>query len=94
MAFENVSAKIDNRFGLLNIAQLQGKSDGGLISLPGTLDARKGEPRAVFHPRLEGVEIGTILKAFDYPIAREIFPARILTPRRFVTAGKGRPMSK
>ena len=69
MAFENVSAKIDNRFGLLNIAQLQGKSDGGLISLPGTLDARKGEPRAVFHPRLEGVEIGTILKAFDYPIA-------------------------
>ncbi len=69
MAFENVSAKIDNRFGLLSIAQLQGKSDGGLISLPGTLDARKGEPRAVFHPRLEGVEIGTILKAFDYPIA-------------------------
>ncbi|EJG2167428.1 outer membrane assembly protein AsmA [Citrobacter freundii 47N] len=69
MAFENVSAKIDNRFGLLNIVQLQGKSDGGLISLPGTLDARKGEPRAVFHPRLEGVEIGTILKAFDYPIA-------------------------
>ncbi len=69
MAFENVSAKIDNRFGLLNIAELQGKSDGGLISLPGTLDARKGEPRAVFHPRLEGVEIGTILKAFDYPIA-------------------------
>ncbi|EJT4818158.1 outer membrane assembly protein AsmA [Citrobacter freundii] len=69
MAFENVSAKIDNRFGLLNIAQLQGKSDGGLISLPGTLDARKGEPRAVFHPRMEGVEIGTILKAFDYPIA-------------------------
>ncbi len=69
MAFENVSAKIDNRFGLLNIAQLQGKSDGGLISLPGTLDARKGEPRAVFHPRLEGVEISTILKAFDYPIA-------------------------
>ena len=69
MAFENVSAKIDNRLGLLNIAQLQGKSDGGLISLPGTLDARKGEPRAVFHPRLEGVEIGTILKAFDYPIA-------------------------
>ncbi|ATX03664.1 outer membrane assembly protein AsmA [Citrobacter europaeus] len=69
MAFDNVSAKIDNQFGLLNVAQLQGKSDGGLVSLPGTLDARKGQPRAVFHPRLEGVEIGTILKAFDYPIA-------------------------
>lgn len=69
MAFDNVSAKIDNQFGLLNVAQLQGKSDGGQVSLPGTLDARKGQPRAVFHPRLEGVEIGTILKAFDYPIA-------------------------
>lgn len=69
MAFDNVSAKIDNQFGLLNVAQLHGKSDGGLVSLPGTLDARKGQPRAVFHPRLDGVEIGTILKAFDYPIA-------------------------
>ncbi len=69
MAFENVSAKIANQSGLLNITELQGKSDGGLISLPGTLDARKSQPRAVFHPRLEGVEIGTILKAFNYPIA-------------------------
>jgi AsmA protein len=69
MAFENVSAKIDNQFGLLNVAQLEGKSDGGRVSLPGTLDARKNAPRAVFHPRLEGVEIGTILKAFNYPIA-------------------------
>ncbi|EGT0638257.1 outer membrane assembly protein AsmA [Citrobacter werkmanii] len=69
MAFENVSAKIDNQFGLLKVAQLEGKNDGGHVSLPGTLDARKDEPRAVFHPRLEGVEIGTILKAFNYPIA-------------------------
>lgn len=69
MAFENVSAKIDNQFGLLNVAQLEGKNDGGHVSLPGTLDARKDAPRAVFHPRLEGVEIGTILKAFNYPIA-------------------------
>ena len=69
MVFDNVSAKIDNQFGLLNVTQLQGKSDGGLVSLPGMLDARKGQPRAVFHPRLEGVEIGTIVKAFNYPIA-------------------------
>lgn len=69
MVFDNVSAKIDNQFGLLNVAQLQGESDGGQVSLPGMLDARKGTPRAVFHPRLDGVEIGTILKAFDYPIA-------------------------
>lgn len=33
MAFDNVSAKIDNQFGLLNVTQLQGKSDGGLVSL-------------------------------------------------------------
>lgn len=69
MAFENVSAKINNQFGLMNIAQLEGKSNGGRVSLPGTLDARKDAPRAVFHPRLEGVEIGAILKAFNYPIA-------------------------
>lgn len=69
MAFDNVSAKISNDSGLLNIDELQGKSNGGIISLPGTLDARKTQPRAVFHPRLENVEIGTILKAFDYPIA-------------------------
>lgn len=69
MAFENVSAKIDNQFGLLKVVQLEGKNDGGHVSLPGTLDARKDAPRAVFHPRLEGVEIGTILKAFNYPIA-------------------------
>ncbi|AYL66701.1 outer membrane assembly protein AsmA [Citrobacter werkmanii] len=69
MAFENVSAKINNQFGLMNIAQLDGKSNGGRVSLPGTLDARKDAPRAVFHPRLEGVEIGAILKAFNYPIA-------------------------
>ncbi|MBJ9293170.1 outer membrane assembly protein AsmA [Citrobacter werkmanii] len=69
MAFENVSAKIDNQFGLLKVVQLEGKNDGGHVSLPGTLDARKDAPLAVFHPRLEGVEIGTILKAFNYPIA-------------------------
>lgn len=69
MAFDNVSAKMANQSGLLSITELQGTSEGGLISLPGKLDARKGQPHAVFHPRLENVEIGTILKAFNYPIA-------------------------
>ncbi|MEG1422623.1 MAG: outer membrane assembly protein AsmA [Citrobacter sp.] len=69
MAFDNVSAKMANQSGLLNITELQGTNDGGLISLPGKLDARKAQPLAVFHPRLENVEIGTILKAFNYPIA-------------------------
>lgn len=69
MAFDNVSAKMANQSGLLSITELQGTSEGGLISLPGKLDARKTQPHAVFHPRLENVEIGTILKAFNYPIA-------------------------
>ncbi|WP_196210773.1 outer membrane assembly protein AsmA [Citrobacter sp. Res13-Sevr-PEB04-36] len=69
MAFDNVSAKMANQSGLLNITELQGTNNGGLISLPGKLDSRKAQPRAVFHPRLENVEIGTILKAFNYPIA-------------------------
>ncbi|WP_447510294.1 outer membrane assembly protein AsmA [Citrobacter gillenii] len=68
MAFDNVSAKMANQSGLLSITELQGTSEGGLISLPGKLDARKAQPHAVFHPRLENVEIGTILKAFNYPI--------------------------
>ena len=38
-------------------------------SLPGTLDVRKDVASAAFQPRLENVEIGTILKAFNYPIA-------------------------
>ena len=69
MAFTDVLAKMTNQAGLLNIVELQGKLDGGEISLPGTLDARSANPRAVFQPRLEDVEIGTILNAFDYPIA-------------------------
>ncbi|MDM2996548.1 MULTISPECIES: outer membrane assembly protein AsmA [unclassified Citrobacter] len=69
MVFTDVSAKMTNQAGLLNIVELQGKLDGGEISLPGTLDARAANPRAVFQPRLEDVEIGTILNAFDYPIA-------------------------
>ena len=69
MAFDNVSAKMANQSGLLSITELQGTSEGGLISLPGKLDARKAQPHALFHPRLENVEIGTILKAFNYPIA-------------------------
>ncbi|HAV2297182.1 outer membrane assembly protein AsmA [Citrobacter sp. CK182] len=69
MAFTGVSAKMTNQAGLLNVVELQGKLDGGEISLPGTLDARAANPRAMFQPRLEDVEIGTILNAFDYPIA-------------------------
>lgn len=68
MTFTDVVAKMANQSGLLEIAQLQGQLDGGALSLPGVLDARAENPRVVFHPRLDKVEIGTILKAFHYPI--------------------------
>ncbi|CAM7627585.1 outer membrane assembly protein AsmA [Citrobacter sedlakii] len=69
MNFSSVSARMTNQAGVLKIAQLEGKLDGGTISLPGTLDASADTPRVVFQPRLNDVEIGTILKAFHYPIA-------------------------
>lgn len=69
MDFTQVSTKMSNQAGLLDITELQGKLSDGQISLPGTLDARTASPRVVFHPRLNYVEIGTILKAFNYPIS-------------------------
>ncbi|VDZ89761.1 assembly protein [Lelliottia amnigena] len=41
----------------------------GHISLPGILDVRKGMAKAEFQPRLDNIEIGSILNAFNYPIA-------------------------
>ena len=69
MNFSDVTARMTNQSGVLEIAQLQGKLDGGAISLPGTLDASGKTPNVAFQPRLDDVEIGTILKAFNYPIA-------------------------
>lgn len=69
MRFDNVKGQFSNNAGLLNIATLQGKMGDGDISLPGILDVRRDNSRAVFQPRLDNVEIGTILKAFNYPIA-------------------------
>ena len=69
MNFTDVSSRMTNQSDVLTIAELQGKLDGGTISLPGTLDTRAQTPQVVFQPRLDEVEIGTILKAFNYPIA-------------------------
>lgn len=67
--FTDVATQMTNKSGLLEITQLQGKLNGGQVSLPGTLDATSINPRINFQPRLENVEIGTILKAFNYPIS-------------------------
>ncbi|EKO2741166.1 outer membrane assembly protein AsmA [Escherichia coli] len=69
MNFTDVATQMTNKSGLLEITQLQGKLNGGQVSLPGTLDATSINPRINFQPRLENVEIDTILKAFNYPIS-------------------------
>ena len=68
MNFNGVQVQASNNYGLLKIAQLQGKLDGGTMSLPGTLDARGNTPVSSFAPKLDNIQIGTLLKAFDYPI--------------------------
>ncbi|HDS9358908.1 TPA: outer membrane assembly protein AsmA [Enterobacter chengduensis] len=67
--FTDVSGQLFNHGGLLVISELAGKMGAGHISLPGTLDVRTDTASAEFKPRLENVEIGTILTAFNYPIA-------------------------
>ncbi|HCD5529604.1 TPA: outer membrane assembly protein AsmA [Escherichia coli] len=69
MNFTDVATQMTNKSGLLEITQLQGKLNGGQVSLPGSLDATSINPRINFQPRLENVEISTILKAFNYPIS-------------------------
>jgi len=68
MDFSQVSSQMTNKNGLLTIGELSGQMGQGRLSLPGTLDVRKGEARATFQPRLENIEIGSLLKAFNYPI--------------------------
>ena len=67
--FTDVSSQMFNHNGLLVISELSGKMGAGNLSLPGSLDVRKDVASAAFQPRLENVEIGTILKAFNYPIS-------------------------
>ncbi|MGL4726235.1 MAG: outer membrane assembly protein AsmA [Scandinavium sp.] len=68
MDFTGVDVQASNDVGLLKVAKLQGKLDAGTMSLPGSLDARGDTPVSEFAPKLENIEIGTLLKAFDYPI--------------------------
>ncbi|HDE1927840.1 TPA: outer membrane assembly protein AsmA [Klebsiella pneumoniae] len=68
MHFTQVKSDISNQQGLLTINQMQGSLDGGRLSLPGSLDARGDTPQASFQPKLENVEISSILKAFNYSL--------------------------
>lgn len=68
LPFTHVTLQATNQRGLLRISQLEGSLAGGKLSLPGTLDARSGAPLAKFQPKLDNIEIGNLLKAFNYPI--------------------------
>jgi AsmA protein len=101
MNFTQVKSDITNQQGLLTINQLQGELDGGLISLPGTLDARKDTAEASFQPKLDNVEIATILNAFNYSLnltgklsLAGDFPASVLMPTTSAAAGRGRRICK
>ena len=68
MNFANVQAQAKNDRGLLTVSHLSGDLGKGSMSLPGTLDARDATPRVRFRPVLKDIEIGSLLKAFNYPI--------------------------
>ena len=68
LPFTNVTVEANNQRGLLRISQLSGTLANGQLSLPGTLDVRGSTPRAAFQPKLDNIEIGSLLKAFNYPI--------------------------
>ncbi|MGB7802493.1 outer membrane assembly protein AsmA [Buttiauxella sp.] len=67
--FTDVQSAINNQYGLLTVSELMGNLGHGSMSFPGQLDARKGEPQLTFTPKVDNIEIGQILTAFDYPIA-------------------------
>ncbi|WP_058914161.1 outer membrane assembly protein AsmA [Entomohabitans teleogrylli] len=69
LPFSDVAAQITNQQGMMTIARLEGKLGAGNLSLPGTLDARKGQPKVAVQPRIKNIEIGQVLTAFNYPIA-------------------------
>ncbi|EMW3191709.1 AsmA protein [Klebsiella quasipneumoniae subsp. quasipneumoniae] len=67
--FTQVQSEISNKQGLLTVSKMQGSLDGGQLSLPGTLDARSDTPQATFQPALQNVEIGSLIKAFNYSLS-------------------------
>ncbi|WNN47323.1 outer membrane assembly protein AsmA [Siccibacter colletis] len=67
--FTQVNAVMKNNAGLLEIGTLDGVLGNGRLSLPGKLDARSAQPSAAFRPAIDNIEIGSVLKAFNYPIA-------------------------
>nr|VXZ82604.1 putative assembly protein [Klebsiella pneumoniae] len=62
-----MQSEISNQQGLLTVSKMQGNLDGGQLS-PWHLDARGDTPLATFQPALRNVEIGSLIKAFNYSL--------------------------
>lgn len=69
LEFSNVQAHVINQGGRLDVERLEGGLGAGTISLPGSIDARGAQAHAVFKPQISSIEIASVLKAFDYPLA-------------------------
>ncbi len=69
LEFTNVNARMVNKNGQLSVERLQGNLGGGRISLPGSVDASATPVHALFQPQISNIEIASVLKAFDYPLA-------------------------
>ncbi|HKN02483.1 MAG TPA: outer membrane assembly protein AsmA [Buttiauxella sp.] len=67
--FTDVQSAVTNQYGLLTVSALTGHLGHGSMSLPGELDVRNNQSQLTFTPKVDNVEIGQILTAFDYPIA-------------------------
>lgn len=63
-----LQSQLTNRKGLLTIETLNGQIGQGSLSLPGSFDVRGDKPKYSFQPQLNQIEIGTILRAFNYPV--------------------------
>jgi AsmA protein len=65
MHFTQVKSEISNQQGLLTIHQMQ---EPGRWTTRSRLARRAGRNAACLFPQLDNVEIGSILKAFNYSI--------------------------
>lgn len=69
MNISQLAVQADNQQGLLTLKTLSGKLAGGDFALPGSLDVQGSKPLIKVQPVLRQVELSSVLKAFDMPLA-------------------------
>ncbi|MFS2224573.1 outer membrane assembly protein AsmA [Pantoea sp. B65] len=67
MDFNQVTLNGSNDRGLINIADLSGKSASGDFSLPGTINLRSVQTKVAFQPVIHNIELAPLLTAFELP---------------------------